>query len=339
VRVLVTGATTPLGAALAAALLDDDAVEHVLALGAEPHAAGRLPDDRRLTYLAVDLTRARAVHDVVHGPARQLGITAVVHGPLHRSARDQGRRVHALNVESTRQLLLACEGHPTIRRFVVRSSAEVYQVRPSEPNLVDEDQPLDFDPGAPQWIRDRVEADQIACSRAGLSSLSIAVLRCSEVLAPEVGSQLWDYLASRVCLRPLGYDPMINILSVADAVVALRCALAGDQAQGVFNVPGADTLPLSAVIRRRGRIDLPLPGPLLAPLYRLRTWTVGFEFRYDLNLRRFHFGGVLDGQRAAARLGYRPRHPALRPARPEGAAPRKPSEPPAPSLPASWHGP
>ena len=52
-----------------------------------------------------------------------------------------------------------------------------------------------------------------------------------------------------------------------------------------------------------------MPGPLLSPLYRLRTWTVGFDFRYDLNLRRFHFGGVLDGSRAARELGYTPSHP------------------------------
>ena len=49
-----------------------------------------------------------------------------------------------------------------------------------------------------------------------------------------------------------------------------------------------------------------MPGPLLSPLYQLRTWTIGLEFRYDLNIRRFHFGGVLDGSRAARELGYRP---------------------------------
>ena len=32
----------------------------------------------------------------------------------------------------------------------------------------------------------------------------------------------------------------------------------------------------------------------------------GFDFRYDANLRRFHFGGVLDGSRARDLLGYTP---------------------------------
>lgn len=70
-----------------------------------------------------------------------------------------------------------------------------------------------------------------------------------------------------------------------------------------------DTLPLSSLSALAGRHDVPVPGPLLAPLYRLRTRTVGFEFRYDLNARRFHTRGILDGSRALAALGYRPRHP------------------------------
>ena len=49
-----------------------------------------------------------------------------------------------------------------------------------------------------------------------------------------------------------------------------------------------------------------MPSPLLAPLYQLRRRLAGFEFRYDLNVRRFHFGGVLDGTRARRELGYLP---------------------------------
>jgi UDP-glucose 4-epimerase len=141
----------------------------------------------------------------------------------------------------------------------------------------------------------------------------------AEIVAGGLGSQLWDYLSSRVCLRPLGFDPMINVLSIEDAVAAILRAL-GSSGRGVFNIPGFDTLPLSRLIARWGRLDVPVPGPLLAPLYWLRTRTVGFEFRYDLNLGRFHLGGVLDGARARAVLGYQPRHPLVFPGTPATAA-------------------
>lgn len=307
-RVLITAATTPLCAATIQHLLDEPAVEHVLAIGRERDVP---VSSRRVTYHACDLTHTRAVHDLVHGPARALGIDTVVHGALHRSVYDRGRRVHALNVETTRTLLAECERQPAIRRFVFRSDAAVYAIRATEPNLLDETAPFELAPGTPQWVRDRVESDLATCARIGTSRLSIAVLRCAEVYAP--GGQLWDYLQTRVCLRPMGFDPMINLLSVEDLARAIGLAARSD-AVGAFNIPGADTLPLSQIIARAGRVGIPVPGPLLAPLYHLRTWTVGLEFRYDLNLRRFHFGGILDGARAREVLGYVPSVSVWRPA-------------------------
>lgn len=306
-RALITGATTPLGESLIGRLLARADVDHVIAIGRERVPAAHL-ESPRLSYFAVDLRRGREVHDLLYGPAREHGVDTVVHAALHRSAADAGSRVHAANVDTTRHLLAACADHPSVRRFVFRSTADVYRLTAAEPTLLDEDQPLEFDPAVPQWIRDRVEADLTVCTRIGRGNLDVAVLRCAEVLAPGIGSQLWDYLGSRVCLRPLGFDPIVNVLSLGDAVSAILRALES-RATGVFNIPGADTLPLSAIVARFHRRGVALPGPLLAPLYRLRAATVGFEFRYDLNFRRFHFGGVVDGTRARTELGYVPEHP------------------------------
>jgi UDP-glucose 4-epimerase len=301
---MVTGATTPLGRALVDQLARDPDVALVLAVGREPVHE---PAPAKVIYRMADLTHARAVHDLVTGTAHHYMIDSVVHAAHHRPAVDSGRHVHAQNVNATRELMLRCADHPTIRRFVYRSFAEIYALEHATSDLLDEDAPLDFDPASPQWLRDRVEADLTVCSHLG-GPLHVAVLRCAEILAPDVGSQLWDYLSSRVCLRPLGFDPMLNVLSIDDAVVAFGLALRSPEA-GVFNIPGADTLPLSRAIAESIRFDVPVPGPLLAPLYGLRRRIAGFEFRYDLNLKKFHFGGVLDGGRARARLGYVPHHP------------------------------
>jgi UDP-glucose 4-epimerase len=301
-RVLVTGATTPLGAAVVDALLAAPDVELVVAVGREREP--RLPVGDRLVYRTVDLTRPRHLHDLLWGEALELGIDAVVHGMHHRNTADHGERVHRQNVDATRELVLACLDHPTIRRVVYRSFAEVYALRHTTSDLIDEEAPLDFDPSSRQWVRDRVEADLTVCSHLA-GKTRVAVLRCAEILAPGTGSQLWDYLQSRVCLRPLGFDPMLNVLSLPDAVTAIVAALRSF-AIGPFNIVGLDTLPLSRAIAESRRIDIPVPGPLMAPLYGLRRWVAGFEFRYDMNLQRFHFGGVLDGNRAREVLGYAP---------------------------------
>jgi UDP-glucose 4-epimerase len=304
---LVTGATTPMGRRLVELLLAHEADARVLAVGIEPRSDTGLPSDERLTYHRVDLRRARETHDLLFGPGRELSVHTVVHAPLHRNAADVGKNVHAINVESTRVLLLQAERHPTIRRFVFRSHSEVYRVRADQPSVFAEDHPVTFSPDSPQWLRDRVEADLMVCARMGMCDLQIAVLRCSECVGPAVGSQLYDYLDSTVCFRPMGFDPMLNVISVEDIARAVAAAVHSD-AQGVFNIPGADTLPLSAVIALADRVDVPVPGPLLWPLYGLRALTRGSEFRYDLNLRRFHFSGVPEGTRASEILGYRPEH-------------------------------
>ncbi len=308
-NVLVTGASTTIGERLLRLLLEDSRVGQILAVLGEDGVDLTIDGHAgRLHRAKVDLTRERRVHDMLFGVARDLGINAVVHLAMHRHAQDEGRRVHAFNVEALRSIMALSERHPTVRRLVVRSDAAVYQGGRDLPVLIGEDHPLYLGGNAPQWIRDRVEADVTACARMGLSRLQIVVLRMAEALGPGTGSQLYDYLQSPVCFRPAGFDPMLNVLTIEDSAAALHRALHHD-AQGVFNIPGADTLPLSTAIRSYGRLGLPVLEPLIAPLYSLRSRLVGGDFRYGMNRRRFHFSGVLDGTRARQVLGYVPSHP------------------------------
>lgn len=305
-RVLVTGASTPVGLAVVQRLIDDDKVERILAAQRPGEPAIDIEDPRKkLRATEADLTHLRAIRSLLFGPARYEKCDVVLHLAAHRAAKDEGDRIHALNVESTRHLLELSERHPTIRRFVLRSYAEVYRVRPHQATILIEKHPLDLSPSAPQWTRDRVEADLVACALLGVSRLQIAILRCAECPAPENGSQLWDYLESRVCFTPLGYDPVINLISVSDLADALKRSVLSD-ATGVFNVPGADTFPLSVAIERARRVRIPVPGPLVWRLYAWRSATRGGDFRYDQNHFRFRFSGVLDGTRAAQELGYVP---------------------------------
>lgn len=303
--VLVTGATTSLGAALCRALLDRG-VERILCTGNEERA-DPLPRDPQLRYLRVDLARLRSAHDLLFGPVRELGVEVIVHLASHRAAH-HGPGARALDVEALRTILDLAERHPTIRRLVLRSHADVYRLAPGLPSIVTEDHPIDLSPRLPAWRRLRVEADVVATMRMGLSALEIVVLRMAELLAHDVGSQLWDYLRAPVCMVPLGYDPMLNLLSLEDAAHALALAVSSFGLLGAFNIPGADTLPLSRCIGAVGKRPVPIPGPLLGPLYRLRRWVEGSDFSYALNAERFHQAMVLDGTRARSQLGYEPSH-------------------------------
>jgi len=305
--VLISGGTTPLGLAIARQVLAQDEGPVLLVGVEEPSAvASRIPAGAE--YHCVDLTRPRRVRRLLFGPCSALGVESVLHLAFHRSPKLGGHHARRLNVDSARLMLRLAEEHPSINRFVLRSASSVYLDRSEQPDVLREDQPLNLHPSAPQWLRDRVEVDVTVCARMGLSPVHVVVLRCSEILTARMGSQLYDYLSSRVCLRPAGFDPMLNVLSLDDATRAFVLALRTD-AQGVFNVPGADTLSLRHLIHLWGRTELPVPGPLVGPLYQARSLRRQRGFDYAANKRRFHFNGVIDGERAHKELGYQPKHP------------------------------
>jgi UDP-glucose 4-epimerase len=306
-NVLVTGASTPLGERLIETMLDDSRIGQILAVSDKGRPL-TIPDTERLASFELELRKQRRLHDLLFGPAKDRRIDVLIHTSLISSANREGAAVHAHNVDALRAILDFAERHPTISQVVIRSSAGVYQVQRDLPALIGEDHPLNMNSGAPQWVRDRVESDVTACTRMGLSPLRIVVLRMAEILCPGCGSQVFDYLQSPICLRPIGYDPMLNFLTVEDAVASILLSVHGGS-QGVFNIPGADTLPLSATIAKWGRLGLPLPEPAIGSLYKIRRRLRGGEFRYGMNRRRFHYSGILDGKRAEEALQYIPSHP------------------------------
>lgn len=304
-RVLVTGATTPVGLAVVKQLAREPRIERIVAVQRPGESSAGLEQLEKVRVEPTDLTRPRQIHGLLFGAGKVERCDTVLHLAAHRAARDEGNRVHALNVESTRQLIALSMRHPSIQRFVLRSYAEVYRVRPHHATILREDHPLDLRADAPQWIRDRIEADLIACAAVGTSELQVAVMRCAECPAPHSGSQLWEYLQPPVCFTPLGFDPMINLISIADLTGAMtRMALSNPV--GVFNVPGADTYPLSLAIQRAGRRRVPMPDRLLDRIYRLGVLSRHSDFRYDQNHFRFRFSGVLDGTKIKNALDFVP---------------------------------
>jgi len=306
-NVLITGASSPIGEQLVLRLLEDSRVGQVLA-AADPDNPLTLAERPRLTRVTVDFRKQRRLHNLLFGPAKELNINVIVHAAQSDSAVKEGASVHAHNVDSLRSIIDFAERHPSIKRLIIRSTGEVYQVQRDLPALISEEHPLNMSAGAPQWVRDRVEADFSACARMGLSKLSIVVLRMAEVLAPGCGSQMFDYLQSPICLRPIGFDPMLNFLTIEDAAAAFQKSI-HSQAQGVFNIPGADSLPLSETISRWGRFSIPLTEGAIFKIYRFRRRFRGAQFRYGMNRRRFHYSGVLDGGRASSILRYVPSSP------------------------------
>ena len=309
-HVMITGASTHPGGALIKHLRQDPSIGSILVVDhplVDQQANG--PDElEKVVRVSVDLTRARDIRNLLNGIVSDLHIDTIIHLAHHRGEPKNQVKRRKLNVEGTRELINGAENHPTISKFILKSWMEIYALHSYLPNIIDEHHPLNFSSKSPAWIQERLEADQVAVDRIGSTKLKMVVLRCSDCLCAHAGSQLFNFLKSPVCFRPMGFDPMVNVLSLQDLLEAIKLAVLSNK-KGVYTIPGLDTLPLSQVIKKVNRKSVPIPGPIIYGFDHLMDSLKMGGFSYNLNYRRFHFSGVLNGGNAAKNLGYCPQHP------------------------------
>jgi len=191
--------------------------------------------------------------------------TAIIHMGFVRHFRtDLGLR-HDVNVRGTKQLLDHCVNHG-VQKLVVLSSSYVYGAFPENPYFMDEDQPLSASRSYPE-IRDLVEVDTLASAFLWrYPHIRTCVLRPVNVLGYYVHSMIAQYLRERVVPTVMGFDPMMQFIHEEDVGEAIALALEHGL-QGVFNVVGPGEVPLHTAIRECGGRALPLPEPIMRPMF------------------------------------------------------------------------
>jgi UDP-glucose 4-epimerase len=290
-KFLVTGATTELGRSLCRQLAAAGEVLGVRAPTEPP------PDVDQNIACVADLTRNADVRRVIAGVVEDAAIDTVVHLGASVPAEESCETPNAV---STRLLLDAAEQVSCLRAFVLRSTAMIYRLHHGDPMVITERHSLDFSPDLAPARRDQLEADVTACQRMLNADFRISVLRLSPLIADGAPDALNEYLSLDPCYRALGFDPMVNVLSLDDATDAL--ARAADRApRGIFNVAGADTLPVSELAMRTGARCWPVPGAAIEPLCALRGVP---ERRYRGFGGLLHHGLVVDGRAATGAFDF-----------------------------------
>jgi len=305
-RFLVTGVTTPLGRLLSRRLC---AVGEVFGVRSPSEPLPTVGQD--IASIA-DLTRSADVREVMAGVVAEANVDTIIHLGLTQVGGEPSGAAGAL---SARLLLEGAEHSPAVRAFVLCSSALLYRLHDNDPMVVREQHPLDLSPELSFGQRDLLGADVIAGQHMLSAAFRISVLRLAPLVAPRNTGVLADYFGREPCYRAMGFDPIINALSLEDATEAL--ALAAEHApRGTFNVVGADTLPLSKLAARVGTRCWPVPGALIEALC---TLTRRNRHHYRDLRALLHHGLVVDGRAAFGAFGYAPSHPL--PDRPNGATP------------------
>jgi UDP-glucose 4-epimerase len=304
-RVLVTHVESPVGRRVVKALFHDPDVALVLGVGTEAEPSFLAPYRGKIAYQRLDLAKARHLQSFLHSERfARARVDSVIHLPFvsERAGERVPGGVPSL-VSETRRLVEECVARPAIERFVYLSSAFVYVPEPGNVNVVSELQGLGFDGEGDAEVRAWIDADLVCQGELHGTQLRMTILRAATIVT-EAG----EFLNSPPLAHgepPVGYDPMLSVVSDRDVARSLLLALHADR-PGIYNIAGREVFPRSALregARRLGPIALPAP---LGGMLSLLEQAVG---RRNAHVTSFHrFGIVVSSRLAHDVLGFEPQY-------------------------------
>jgi nucleoside-diphosphate-sugar epimerase len=302
-RVLVTHVDSAVGRRLVKALYHDPDVALVLGVDTGPRPSFLEAYRSKCVYQRLDLAKARHLLNFFQSERfDRAGLDSVVHLPFVEDR--AGERVPGnvpVLVSETRRMLQHCRREDRIQRFIYLSTGFVYRPEPGNVNFVNEEQFLEYEGEGDPEIRSWIDTD-LHC-QAQRPHLMVTILRAATIV-----TESGEFLLSPPLQRgepPLGFDPMISVVSDRDVAKALLLALHSDR-PGIYNIAGREVFPRSELLGARARTGpLSVPGVVREVVARLGQ-TVAALRSSDADFYRY--GIVLDTRHAGEVLGFEPQY-------------------------------
>jgi UDP-glucose 4-epimerase len=295
--VALTGAASFLGRNLVGVLEEDPAVRRIVAVDLTA------PDTRGAKTRAypIDLTAPSSAERVAEVLAAE-GVDTLIHlaflaSPTHASA-----WAHELESVGTMHVLSAVR-RAKLQKLILWSQTILYGAHPSNPNFLTERHPLRA--GDEPFFADKIAAErEVEAFAAKNRGTVVTVLRTAPIVGPTVKNYVTRYLAERVIVTLLGFDPLWQFVHEVDAIAAFKHAVDHDF-PGVFNICGEGVLPVSTVIKLAGRLGLPLFHPVAETMI-AAAWAAQAAYAPPSFLRYLRYLCVADGEKAAREMGFVP---------------------------------
>lgn len=294
--VVVTGAAGTWGARVTAALQQKPDIRLVgidARLPAEP-----LPG---VDYWQADI-RDESIADFL----RDAGADTVVHLAFQQRSRRK-ETVFDSNVLGTMHLVGSC-ADAGVRKIVLRSSTMVYGAQAANPMYLPESWPLQAR-SRHAYVRELTDIEKfVAEFRRDYPDLVITVMRFANVIGHGVHSAFNSLLNTPVVPSLLGFDPLLQVIYLDDAVAAMVHAATLADVNGVVNVAADGVLPLWQILGISGRPTVPVVHLLANPTIRI-TQLVGLgrllaAVPFDPEYLRYPW--VADNHKMVTELGYVP---------------------------------
>jgi UDP-glucose 4-epimerase len=289
--VLVTGVSTYWGGRLAQALEEDPDVEVIIGVDSE---------DPTRELERTEFVRVGTQHALLRRIVQAAEIDTVVDSRLVvDSTTTSSRLAHENNVIGTMNILAACGGpDTTVRKLVFKSSAHFYGTAQDDPAFFTEQMGRPHPPTT-AIERDILDAEAAVAEFAEQNpDTAVTVLRCTNVLGPDVRTGHRSLLSLPVVPMILGFDPRYQFVHEDDVVAALAHGLQGDL-PGIYNVAADGVLALSEVAGLLGKPYVPLLPPWGTGLAAAAARRLGMSISPEM-LSQLRFGRGLDNRRLKA---------------------------------------
>jgi UDP-glucose 4-epimerase len=286
-RVLVTGLSTYWGGRLAQAL---ESFEHIEAIiGVDNEAPTR--ELERTEYVKVSNQ-----HSLLERIVRAAEIDTVIDTRLVvNSLMAPPRLAHENNVIGTMNILAACTGADSpVRKFIFKSSTHYYGAEQDDPAFFTEEMSR---PHPPRTVleRDILEAEGAVSEFAQQNpQTTVTVLRCANVLGPDVDTAFTRMFTLPMVPMVLGFDPRLQFIHEDDVVHALEHA-AFHVAPGIYNVAADGVLAMSEAISLVGKLPLPVLPPWGTGLATSSLRRLGFRIPNEV-VNQLRFGRGVDNR-------------------------------------------
>jgi UDP-glucose 4-epimerase len=297
-RILVTGLSTYWGGRLAQALECFEEVEAIIGIDSdEPTRELERTEFVKVTNqhsLLARIVRAAEIDTVVD---TRLVVNSVTAPP--RSAHDN-------NVIGTLNIITACAGSDSpVRKFIFKSSTHYYGSEQDDPAFFLESMRR---PHAPRSALEReiVEAEGAVAEFAEKHrEVEVSILRCANVLGPDVDTAFTRMFGLPVVPMVLGFDPRLQFVHEDDVVYALEhCVF--NETPGLYNVAADGVLALSEAISLLDKRPAPVLPPWGSGLVAGSLRSLGSRIPSEMvNLLRY--GRGVDNRRLQA-AGFRYGH-------------------------------
>lgn len=302
---MVTGATEGFGLFFVKKLSEDKRVSQIIGLKSTDidYVDFDELDENKLSFETAKNLRPRALEDVFK---KNQDIDVVVHLAYSDNPRKfvKGKSFHETNVFGTMRILDLCEKYG-VKKFIYKSPSSIYGAYPDNPALIKEDYPLRGN-REDQTLRDKIETDIICQLHIKENQFpKVVILRFCGIVGAHTKSPLNTIFKQTFVPMVMGFDPMFQIIHESDVVDAIITSMFNNEAEGIFNIAGKKIRPLSEVIKKLGKVPVPIAGIAIKVYEKYFMQNTEHSFPFDLNYWKYPF--VIDTTKAKDILKFKPK--------------------------------